>query len=113
MSELEELQTELKEFIDERDWKKFHNPKDLSISIVLEASEVLEHFQWKTPEQIDNYLREHKEHVAEEMADVFKYLLNLADVLDVDIVAAAKKKLEKDKSKHSVDKIYGKAPSVY
>lgn len=113
MSSYDEFQEELKDFVVERDWKKFHNPKDLSMSIVLESSELLEHFQWKSPEEIEKYLKEHKEHVAEEMADVFKYLLNLADVLDVDLVEAASKKLEKDKSKHSVEKTYGKAPSVF
>lgn len=113
MSNYDQFQKELKDFVNERDWKKFHNPKDLAMSVVLESSELLEHFQWKSPEEIEKYIREHKEHVAEEMADVFKYLLNLADVLGVDLVEVAKKKLEKDKAKHSVEKTYGKAPSVF
>ena len=113
MSDLEKFQKELQEFVSERDWGQFHKPKDLSVSIVLEAAELLEHFQWKTEDEINSYIKEHKEHIAEEMADVFKYLLNLSYVLDVDIVETARKKLEKDKKKHSVEKMHGKAPSVY
>lgn len=113
MSELEKFQKELQEFVSERDWEQFHKPKDLSVSVVLEAAELLEHFQWKTEEEIEKYISEHKEHIAEEMADVFKYLLNLSYVLDIDIVETARKKLEKDKIKHDKKKMHGKAPSVY
>lgn len=113
MNELEKFQNELQEFVTERDWDQFHKPKDLSVSIVLEAAELLEHFLWKTEEEIEEYIKNHKEHIAEEMADVFKYLLNLSHVLDIDIVEVAHKKLKKDRVKHDKDIARGKAPSVY
>lgn len=107
MSDVNELRANLKQFVDERDWAKYQTPKDLAISIALEAAEVLEHFQWKTPEQSVKYVREHKQKVVDELADVLKYTLGLADALDVDIVEAATRKLERDSVKYPVEKIKG------
>lgn len=107
MSNVDELMVKLQQFRDERDWKKYHTPKDLAVSITLEAAEVLEHFQWKSPEAADQYVAEHKDKVADELADVLKYVLHLADVLEVDIVEAAIKKLERDSAKYPVEKIKG------
>ncbi len=99
----------LRTFRDERDWEQFHNHKDLAISMVLEAAEVLEHFQWKSSQEMEAYALQHKEIIAEELADVLKYLLQLTDKLGVDdIVDVALRKLEKDGKKYPVEKAKGK-----
>jgi NTP pyrophosphatase (non-canonical NTP hydrolase) len=103
------LLEQLKKFRDERDWKQFHNPKDLALSMVLEAAEVLEHFQWKSAQEVERYGREHRDEIADEIADTLKYLLQLADSLGIeDIIDAALKKLEKDAKKYPVEKARGK-----
>lgn len=95
------------EFIKERDWEQFHNPKDVAISLSLEASEVLEHFQWKTPEEIEAYLKTNKDDIGDELADVLFNLLMLAHYLDIDIETAFDRKLEKNRKKYPVEKAKG------
>jgi len=75
MSEIKKLTDLVLAFREERDWKQFHNPKDCAISLSLEASEVLEHFQWKTPEEIKTYIETHRDDIGEELADVFYWVL--------------------------------------
>ena len=82
MITIQELTKKIIAFRDERDWKQFHNPKDLAISLVLEAGEVMEHFQWKTKEEIEVHIRTHKEDIADELADVLHYLLILSHDLE-------------------------------
>lgn len=91
-------------FRDERDWKQYHKPKDLAISISLEASELLENFQWKSDEEAIN---ENFENIQDEMADVLLYLISMSDALEVDLVEIAERKLEKNILKYPVDKVYG------
>lgn len=104
---LEDLLVEIKQFRDERNWKQFHNHKDMAISLVLEANELLEHFQWKTDEEISRIADEKKEGIEEELGDIFIYLLELSDNLGVDIIAAAENKLAKNRLKYPVDKSKG------
>jgi NTP pyrophosphatase (non-canonical NTP hydrolase) len=92
-------------FRDERDWKQFHNPKDLAISISLEAAELLENFQWAASS--DAVLGK-KENICDELADVFIYCVLLADALNVDINSIIPEKLEQNARKYPVDKAYGK-----
>lgn len=75
MSEIKKFTEMILAFRDARDWKQFHNPKDCAISLSLEASEVLEHFQWKTPEEIESYIENHRDDIGEELADVFNWIL--------------------------------------
>ena len=98
-------------FRDARDWKKFHNPKDLAISIALEAAELLEHFQWRTPEEVRAHLADprRREEVADEMADVQCLLLSLSDAAGVDLYAATLRKLRKAARKYPVRKSRGRA----
>ncbi len=98
-------------FRDRRDWRQFHRPKDLAISIALEAAELLEHFQWKTPEGTARYLRarRNRDRVAAEMADVLILLISLADVLGEDLVAAARRKLRSNDRKYPVARARGTA----
>ena len=98
----------IKQFRDERDWMQFHDPKNMSISIVLEASELLEHFQWKTKEEAQQYVKEHKEEIQDEIADVAMYLFELADNLGIDLLDAMKNKMEKNIKKYPVEKAKGK-----
>ena len=98
-------------FRDERDWRQFHNPKDLAISISLEAAELLEHFQWKSPAEVTASLESEAQRleVAAEMADVLILLISLADAMGVDLVAAAKRKLAENARKYPVERAKGSA----
>lgn len=107
MSDLADIQKRIIEFRDKRNWKQFHNPKDLAISLSLEASEVLEHFQWKSTEEIDKHLRDNKDEVADELADVLYWVLLMANDLNIDIVAASSKKLDKNEIKYPIEKSKG------
>ena len=98
-------------FRDERDWKQFHNPKDLAISITLEAAELLEHFQWKNPGEVEAFLarEENRKRLGEEMADVLILLISLADAAGLDLLDAARAKLEQNAKKYPVDRARGTA----
>ena len=108
MSDIKELTEKIKKFRDERDWMQFHNHKDMALSLVLEAAEVLEHFQWKSPKEIENYVKTSKEEISEEIVDVAMYLFELADNLDLDLKEAMIKKLKKNSAKYPVEKAKGK-----
>ncbi|MCW1908254.1 MAG: nucleotide pyrophosphohydrolase [Candidatus Saccharibacteria bacterium] len=95
-------------FIEERDWSQFHNPKDLAISLSLEAAELLEHFQWKNQSEIDTYLQEHKADVAEELVDVLYWVLLISHYLKIDLPEAFDHKMTKNEAKYPVDKAKGK-----
>ncbi len=108
MENIEELTKRIIEFRDARDWKQFHNPKDVAISLCLEAAEVLEHFQWKSKEEIEEHIKTNKEHIGEELADVLYWVLLMSHDLDIDILDALDKKIQKNESKYPVEKAKGK-----
>ena len=108
MSDIKKLTEKIKQFRDERDWKQFHNHKDMALSLVLEAAEVLEHFQWKSPEEIEKHAKSSKDEISEELADVAMYLFELADNLDIDLPKAIEAKLAKNAQKYPVEKSRGK-----
>jgi dCTP diphosphatase len=108
MDDIKKITEKIKKFRDERDWMKFHNHKDMALSLVLEAAEVLEHFQWKSPEEVMSYGKTHKEELSEELADVGMYLFELADNLGIDLKTAMEKKLDINRSKYPVEKARGK-----
>lgn len=93
MDNLGELQKRLREFAHERDWEQFHSPKNLSMALIVEAAELVEHFQWLTPEQSHTLPEKIRREVELEMADVFIYLLRLADLMGVDLVETANRKI--------------------
>lgn len=101
MSETKEILKAINQFRDERNWRQFHNEKDLSLSISLEAAELLELFQWKTSEEV---VDTQQERLAEELADVLIYSYMLADNLDFDINEIIRKKLEKNAEKYPIEK---------
>jgi NTP pyrophosphatase (non-canonical NTP hydrolase) len=90
---LRRLEAALRGFAEERDWSQFHTPKNLAAALIVEAAELLEHFQWLTPKQSSELPAQTREAVAREMADVFLYLLRLAQVQGIDLLAAAEAKL--------------------
>ena len=108
INEIKNIIEKIKLFRDERDWMQFHDPKNMSISIILEASELLEHFQWKTKEECEKYIKDHKEEVQDEIADIAAYLFELADNLNIDLLSAMESKIEKNKKKYPVEKAKGK-----
>lgn len=95
------------QFRDERDWKQFHNAKDLALTLSLEAAEVLEHMQWKNGAELEKYLASHRDEVADELSDVLHVTLLLAEHLKVDLAAAFAKKLVKNAKKYPVQKARG------
>lgn len=100
----------LLKFRKERDWEQFHRPKDLAISIVLEAAELLEEFQWKTDSEIKKYLAEGGlDAVREEVADIAIYLLLLSNDLGIDLKASIRDKIKKNEKKYPVSKSRGSA----
>ena len=107
----DELRRRVLAFRDARDWKRFHNPKDLAISISLEAAELLEHFQWRSPAEVAAHLASRRGHgeVSDEMADVQCLLLSLADAAGIDLYEATIRKLRKAARKYPVRKARGRA----
>jgi dCTP diphosphatase len=102
-----ELRDTLRKFIAERDWDQFHSPKNLAMALSVEAAELLEHFQWLTEEQSRHLAPEKLAEVRDELADVLVYLVRLADKLDVDLLDAAAKKIEKNALKYPAGKVRG------
>ena len=107
MSDIIKLQNKVIKFRDERDWKQFHNPKDMAISLSLEASEFLEHFQWKNQTEIDHMLKNDKAGMAEELADVLHWVLLIANDLDIDLATTLEAKLKKNEKKYPIEKAKG------
>ncbi|WP_354642919.1 nucleotide pyrophosphohydrolase [Kitasatospora camelliae] len=105
------LQRELAAFAAERDWEQFHTPKNLAMALSGEAGELLELFQWLTPEQSSAVMADpgRGQQVREEIADVLAYLLRLADVLDVDVEQALTDKIAANRAKYPVHLAYGRA----
>jgi NTP pyrophosphatase (non-canonical NTP hydrolase) len=108
---LTDLRQRVAEFVAARDWEQFHTPKNLSASIAIEAAELVEHFQWLTDEQAATALQEEGklEAVAEEMADVFIYLLSLANALGVDVSTAVLAKVERNEARFPAEEWRGRA----
>ena len=108
MSDLDTLQQRILAFRKERDWEQFHTPKDMAISLSLEAAEVLEHFQWKSHKEVEHYLKAHKHELSDELADVLAYLLLIAADLNIDLPKAFEKKMQQNEAKYPVNKAKGK-----
>jgi NTP pyrophosphatase (non-canonical NTP hydrolase) len=106
---LEELRERLRTFVAERDWDQFHSPKNLSMALVAEVGELVEHFQWLTAEQSAALPADTRAQVELEIADVLLFLLRLCDKLDIDPLQAAQRKLELNAKKYPADKARGRA----
>ena len=103
------LSATLVDFARQRDWEQFHSPKNLSMALIAEAAELLEHFQWLTEDQSKNIDAEKKDAVALEMADILIYLIRTAERLDIDLIESAWRKIEINNQRYPVDKVRGDA----
>lgn len=103
MNEFKELMTEIDRFTEERDWDQFHNPKDLAVALSIEASELMELYLWKKPEEANI------SKVKEELADVFNYAFLIASKYQLDVPAIVREKMAENARKYPVDKAKGVA----
>lgn len=108
MKKIDEITKRIVAFREARDWKQFHNPKDVALSLVLEATEVMEHFQWKSKEEVEKYVVEAKREIGEELADVLYWVLLMSHDLDIDVLSALDKKMKKNEAKYPVEKAKGR-----
>ncbi len=107
MSDLKKLTNQILKFRNAREWKDFHYPKDMAISLALEAAEVLEHFQWRTQEEVNEYLKTHRAHIGDELSDVLWWVLLMYHDLKIDPVKAFERKLKENDRKYPVEKARG------
>jgi NTP pyrophosphatase (non-canonical NTP hydrolase) len=106
-SDLAMLRDKLRAFAAERDWEQFHSPKNLSMALMVEVAELMEHFQWLTEAQSAELPPSKQQEVREELADILLYLVRLSDRLGVDLKAAALEKLEKNAKKYPAEQVRG------
>ena len=106
---LDDLNGRLKAFAQDRDWEQFHNPKNLVMALAGECGELLEHFQWLSEEQSAALPAEKREEVALEMADILIYLIRCSERLDIDLVAAAYRKMAINEARYPVERVRGDA----
>jgi dCTP diphosphatase len=104
---LHDLALQLDQFANDRDWQQFHSPKNLASALIVEAGELLEHFQWMTDEQSRKLAPDKRDAVAAEAADVLLYLIQLTSALGIDPIAAAQAKLRLNELKYPVDRARG------
>jgi dCTP diphosphatase len=104
---LKELRTRINRFVHERDWEQFHSPKNLAMAMIVEAAELVEHFQWDTLEESRQLDEEKREKVAHELADTFVYLLRIAEVTGIDLIEATNRKIDLNAKKYPVDRAKG------
>lgn len=107
MDSIDQLQQRLKQFAVERDWEQFHAPKNLAMALIVEAAELVEHFQWLTEQQSRQLPPDKLQEVAFELADIFIYSLRLAERLDIDLLDTVQKKIAINEQKYPVEKVKG------
>lgn len=106
---LDELRDRLRDFARAREWEPFHTPKNLAMALSVEVAELVEIFQWLTPGESSDLAPERREAARQELADILIYLVRLADVMDIDLRAAARDKLVINARKYPVDRARGNA----
>ena len=104
---IDAIKARINQFAEERDWSQFHSPKNLAMAMIVEAAELVEHFQWMTEQESKNLDQEKKEQVAQELSDTFVYLLRIAEVCEIDLIDAVNKKIELNEKKYPIDKAKG------
>lgn len=109
MSALIDLRDRLRSFAAKRDWEQFHSPKNLAMALIVEAGELVEHFQWLTEAESQQPPPDTRAKIEEELADVLLYLIRLADRLGVDLEQAARAKIERNAKKYPADKVRSSA----
>ena len=106
-TDFDRIKKQVRQFVVERDWDQFHSPKNLSMALIVEAAEMVEHFQWLTEEQSCNLSQEKLAEVELELADIQVYLISLAEKLQLDLIAAVDKKLALNAEKYPADQVRG------
>ena len=104
---LQNLRTRINSFVAARDWAQFHTPKNLAMAMIVEAAELVELFQWDTPTESQQLAPEKREAVSHELADIFVYLLRIAEVLEIDLIGVANQKIDLNALKYPVEKAKG------
>ncbi len=104
---LNDLREKLRRFAEERDWDQFHSPKNLAMALIVEAAELVEHFQWMTQDESRNLPADKKAEVEAELADILIYLVRIADKLNIDLHTAALEKLQHNAEKYPADQVRG------
>ncbi|WP_036302790.1 nucleotide pyrophosphohydrolase [Methylotenera sp. L2L1] len=104
---LDALRARVNNFVTERDWAQFHSPKNLAMAMIVEAGEVVEHFQWMTEQESRQLDAQTKEQVGQELSDTLVYLLRIAEVCGIDLIEAANKKIDLNAKKYPVEKCKG------
>jgi NTP pyrophosphatase (non-canonical NTP hydrolase) len=107
MNNLEDIKSQLREFVRVRNWDQFHSPKNLSMALIVEAAELVEHFQWLTEEESINIESKKLSEVEEEIADIFIYLMRLSDKLNINLLDAVSNKIAKNEKKYPADLVSG------
>lgn len=107
--ELLQIEERLRKFVFDRDWAKYHTPKNLAAALVVEAGELLEHFQWLSEDESKNLDKAKVEKIGEEIADVFIYLVLLSDKLGLDLLEITNRKIDINERKYPVEKVRGSA----
>jgi dCTP diphosphatase len=111
--ELDELIRKIRNFVEERDWDQFHSPKNLAMALAVEASELVEIFQWMTEEESQQLDPKQKQYAEEEIADVMTYLIRISDRLDIDLLAAVERKLAINQKKYPANLVRGNSKKVH
>jgi dCTP diphosphatase len=106
-TDFDRIKKQVRQFVVEREWDQFHSPKNLSMALIVEAAEMVEHFQWLTEEQSSNLSPEKLAEIELELADIQIYLISLAEKLQLDLVSAVDKKLALNARKYPADKVRG------
>ncbi|MCB5190015.1 nucleotide pyrophosphohydrolase [Methylobacillus arboreus] len=104
---LDQLRARINHFVQERNWEQFHTPKNLAMAMIVEAAEIVEHFQWDTPAESAALSEQRKTEIGHELADTFVYLLRIAEVCGIDLIAAANDKIDLNAKKYPADKARG------
>ena len=110
---IEKINNEIRKFVEDRDWEKFHTPKNISMALSVEASELLEIFQWQKADEYKNANKKQKEMIKDEIADIFYYLVRISDKLNIDIEKALIKKMKKNRKKYPKRLVKGKAVKIF
>jgi len=105
----DKIQNEIKTFVEERDWEQFHSPKNLSMALSVEASELVEIFQWQKQDEYSENEEKVVSAVKDEVADIFYYVVRMCQKMDINLEEAFFKKMEKNRRKHPINKVKGKS----
>lgn len=108
MTKITDLQKQIFKFRNERNWRQFHNPKDCAAALVSEAVEILDHFKWKSDEEIVKYVKKSKKEIGDELSDVLYWILLMSHDLKIDLAKSFQKKMKQNEKKYPIHKAKGK-----